>query len=632
MNITRCIVVIVAFVVGLASSKCVSANDDLIESIQNNDPVRLKELLTEAPYLANKHLPAPYSRRKPLHLSSLLGHVALIEILLEAGADIGGFDGNDMTPLMLTAVRGNLEAAELLLRSGANPNDFAKGNGAAKSALGHAVDEGHLEMAKLLLKSGADVQLGPTLSTAIYRDHFDAAMLLLDAGADPNEPDAMNAAAERGSLELLRVMLDKGGNANGQSYYGGVLHNACDSLEKVKLLIERGADVNGYYPNSFNYGMRPIHAAAQKGNPSVTKFLIQNGADVNVLMVDRQTPLDMALRNQNQNEIDKYKEVVQLLLANGSKPTFASSVALNETEVVRALVEDNAKLVNQPLPGEYAPRPIHIAIHFNSWDVFKELLKAKADPNLRLGDISPLHLAVLIDNTLAVQLLLEHGADPNAQLVLGRYGSGAQTPLHFALATPTNGGLSFPTPARRPDRSPKVNLEIVNLLVQHGADPTIQNELRDSPLYLAKLRGDKVLISTLEKAATEFRKANAALEDISGNWQVSSCQQPLLDNGDRHRGYRVSFENGEVSARDENDQPSSIFGTWYRVNPKTTPMQIVFPAPSPGIDLMGIYKIDNDTLTLCVRPGQYPQEFKPVFDQRQRRRHQVVYVLKRLPE
>lgn len=56
-----------------------------------------------------------------LHIAAAMGHIELMTILLDAGADIDGRDYCQMTPLIQAANTGVLAAVTFLLSRGANP-------------------------------------------------------------------------------------------------------------------------------------------------------------------------------------------------------------------------------------------------------------------------------------------------------------------------------------------------------------------------------------------------------------------------------------------------------------------------------------------------------------------------------
>jgi ankyrin repeat protein len=86
------------------------------------------------------------------------------------------------------------------------------------------------------------------------------------------------AAVRKGDVTAVRAFLDKGVNVNSKTRYGATaLSFACDreNVEMVKLLIDRGADVN--VKDTF-YGEVPIGWALSKKNAAIVKLLLDKGA------------------------------------------------------------------------------------------------------------------------------------------------------------------------------------------------------------------------------------------------------------------------------------------------------------------------------------------------------------------
>lgn len=121
----------------------------------------------------------------PLHSASANGHIEVVKILLENGADVNIFHHNK--PLHNAAMNGHIEVAEILLAHGADIN--AKGINEA-APLHTAVSNNQLAMAKWLLSKGANVNpiasYGCTpLHSAGWRNNVDIGKILLEHGADP---------------------------------------------------------------------------------------------------------------------------------------------------------------------------------------------------------------------------------------------------------------------------------------------------------------------------------------------------------------------------------------------------------------------------------------------------------------
>lgn len=86
------------------------------------------------------------------------------------------------------------------------------------------------------------------------------------------------AAARKGDAAAVKALLDGGVNVNSKTHYGATaLSYACDKghVEVVRLLIERGADVN--VKDTF-YGEVPLGWALSHGHAQVVKLLLDKGA------------------------------------------------------------------------------------------------------------------------------------------------------------------------------------------------------------------------------------------------------------------------------------------------------------------------------------------------------------------
>lgn len=90
---------------------------------------------------------------------------------------------------------------------------------------------------------------------------------------------ALEIARERHSILIQRtieeLMCTNYSDNNGNSPIHIAVRN--NDINKVKDLIEKGADVNAWNDN----GSRPLHVAAAKANLDIINYLIDNGAIIN---------------------------------------------------------------------------------------------------------------------------------------------------------------------------------------------------------------------------------------------------------------------------------------------------------------------------------------------------------------
>ena len=206
-----------------------------------------------------------------LHLALQLRRSDIVQLLLEAWADVDKPDGRGSSPVFKAVDIHHLEALRALLAARA---DADKANSMGQTPLLQAAANGLTEAASLLVQAGADKELnvnGRTpLHTAVQGGHSGVVRVLLEARSDLNSVDRhgctpLRMAAEVGDLVAMRLLLDakadvdKGdfnslspllvvlGNLEGQ---GGRLEGH-GRLRLVRVLMEASADVNKARKPSF---------------------------------------------------------------------------------------------------------------------------------------------------------------------------------------------------------------------------------------------------------------------------------------------------------------------------------------------------------------------------------------------
>lgn len=124
----------------------------------------------------------------------------------------------------------------------------------------------------------------------------------------------LQSAAERGDIATLKKLLNDGANINEVAQYGTVIAYASRNchIEAVKLLLERGADVNA----SNSMKITAMHTAAAGGCNDVIRLLIDKGSDIDTISAAGYTPLSLAAY------WGKY-ETIKLLLEKGADPDIA---------------------------------------------------------------------------------------------------------------------------------------------------------------------------------------------------------------------------------------------------------------------------------------------------------------------
>ncbi len=174
--------------------------------------------------------------------------------------------------------------------------------------------EDNVAIARLLIANGADIEGiggyawssgGRPLHIAANHDNVGAIRLLLDAGANPNA-----LARDRTPLQWAvgqGVRVAAGGAA---LIDGGAEYTLLD-LVRLKLLdrLERelGTQINDLFPVSDAEPTSLLHVAVQRDFHDVVAWLLQRGADPNLVDANGLTPKEIAL------SMDRSKAVRELL-------------------------------------------------------------------------------------------------------------------------------------------------------------------------------------------------------------------------------------------------------------------------------------------------------------------------------
>lgn len=132
----------------------------------------------------------------------------------------------------------------------------------------------------------------------------------------------------------------------------------------------------------------------------------------------------------------------------------------------------------------------------------------------------------------------------------------------------------------------------------------------------------------------------ATAQEVHGQWRVISSDHGLGENKELYEGYHFTFARGVLIIRDTNSDQAGVaclgLPRSYRVNTDESPPHIDFPPDrSNGQATVGIFRLEDDQLTLCIRFGndqQRPAEFKAIRDPRRAQNHTILYVLKRVAE
>ena len=154
----------------------------------------------------------------------------------------------------------------------------------------------------------------------------------------PVSEESLENQVSLGNLRNVRLLLDAGMSPDSRcasDRYPILSYAALNGKEDiVRLLVERGADVNAEGPRS-KMGGTPIFFAVGGGNLNILRFLISKGADVNRPTVGNATPLMAAAMSGN-------AAAVKILLAAGADPL--ARTGKGDTALTLAKKKDQAEV------------------------------------------------------------------------------------------------------------------------------------------------------------------------------------------------------------------------------------------------------------------------------------------------
>ncbi len=126
----------------------------LMKAIKNHNVALVKELIQQGTNINE----VDEAQDAPLIIAAYKGYTAIVQLLLEAGADVSAVDpGMKATALHAAAYAGNAEVARLLIQHHIDIDKQGPYNG--YTALHDAIWQGNIETANVLIAAGANLTI-----------------------------------------------------------------------------------------------------------------------------------------------------------------------------------------------------------------------------------------------------------------------------------------------------------------------------------------------------------------------------------------------------------------------------------------------------------------------------------------
>ena len=413
---------------------------------------------------------------------AVYGQLAMLQWLLQKGADPNAKDTKGMTPLdMAVSYEGTKpEIVAALIAAGADVNLLS---GEGYRPLHQAVGARNKAVAQLLLKHGARDDSTPLFDAIARGDQMRVEQLIKTnpkmvndstppasvksgkyismSGPGIDNISPLHAAVLWGDTAIVSLLIEGKAALEAQDRRGETpLHEAVNfnDVAMAKLLLDKGARVNAKALvlsgiRATESDITPLHFAAQKGDAKLAALLIEHGAEINAQTTFKRTPLDWA-------------------------------AGFNNAPVASLLREKGAAYGEGNKDGSVS---LHRALDARQKEVARALLEGGADPNAKGSDgQTPLHKAAQWGEPKIVELLLKKGAEVNEATKNG------ETALHISAHYGWSGDQDA----------------VTSFLLAHGADVNARDANGVTPLMIAISQVNKKLVEKLRAKGADFNAAD----------------------------------------------------------------------------------------------------------------------------
>ncbi|MCW3060909.1 MAG: uncharacterized protein JWQ02_2730 [Capsulimonas sp.] len=368
---------------------------------------------------------------------------------------------------------------------------------------------------------------GSTPFFAAHTGDYSELRRILAQGVDPNVCDHMGHlplahAASHSRLEMIELLLAAGANAAPPEGIAPPLSYAKDAAIAERL-IAAGAEVDAVSRAEYGFHTErtALMQAASAGNWEIVGLLLRYHARLDLRDRDGRTALHLAAAYG-------HAQVIEALLAAGAPVGLSEAALLGDTDKLKKMLD------GEPPPSSAAiTHAFFASVQFGSPETVTLLLEHGADVNALAarGSLTPLILAVRRPAPELVRILLAHDADKETLDGAG------QTALHSAVSPRNPRGLEIagilldaganvdcrvryrhvPQETGRPGTTPLMraastgNIEIIQLLVRHGADPNLRDASGRTALQIASNgRNHQAAVDALQKAGAVVGLIEAA--------------------------------------------------------------------------------------------------------------------------
>ncbi|WP_039457870.1 ankyrin repeat domain-containing protein [Candidatus Jidaibacter acanthamoebae] len=431
----------------------------------------------------------------PLTRAILNGHDNIVEILLEAGADPNWEVLSRGLPFDIIINQSGLKYFNIYLEL--NSTAFSYSLDCPNSPLYLAIAVRNLKSIELLLKYGARANYPgietsentnniPPIIFAILTAYYQVVEALLPAIKHIDEKWGKNyetplmVALNINDIKIARLLIEKGADVNTKA------RNGCTPLLRAvecckhnfveELILKYGAEVNNNDENVYS----PLMRAAYLGFDDTVEVLLKNNADVNQESKYFKSALMQALIGYGKTK------TIELLFKSGANVN--ASFPDGDTPLIAAIKGANIEIVEKLLKYGADPNLLNnfgetplivLAKLINYYDeIAKLLVKYGARFDIGNTEGTPVMKAARYGNIEKIKSFIKLGADINYQhnkrtVLLTAISWRQIETVKFLLSL----GAIIPEGMALYEAVSSNSIEIINLLLERGADPMLIDEI-----------------------------------------------------------------------------------------------------------------------------------------------------------
>lgn len=308
---------------------------------------------------------------------------------------------------------------------------------------------------------------------------------------DPNARTGLplSVAIELGYLDVAHRLVTSGANPNlGADCRKGAMVLALESeyFDLADLMLKHGAEISA----RDHQGWTPLIWASIKGYRHIAEYLVENGADLHICSDDGWNALTGAFFKQHNGLVDFLIERGAHFGRKFKEAALLSAYEHGSLDIVRFLIADG---VNVNIGASDGQPLLILVIGRGDDDILDLMLDAGADINIRdkYGNPALLNAILVAQDQCAIRLI-KRGASVNVK-------GPKWAPIHAAAdrgrvelckalldADASVDQLAANKRTALMQASERRHAEVVELLLEHRADPNLKDEKNDSSRKLSR--------------------------------------------------------------------------------------------------------------------------------------------------